>query len=306
MIKNQKFFFWRKQRPRTPENTDGLRERLLFVFWTGSNKMSQNRVSALRHLRRNSGCKVIVVDLTNINAWTLSQAQLHPGYKFLSLIHKSDYLRSYFMLHYGGGYSDLKKLKTNLSKYYSKLEESSYEFLGYPESHPGAVAGSEQMQKDFDKLAGNCCFIFKPESNFSKSWFYEVGKVLDDNYSQLETCWQIHSLGDESFEYEFPFVPEGYPLAWAQLQGEIFHRLQWQNQKSYGLLLPPFAKLFNGEYRWPTVTLSFLDGWVAEDSNFLDASQQSVNFQLFGWLGRSFSKIKTWTCNVSLWSRKIY
>ena len=211
--------------------------------------MSKNRVIALRHLRRNSGCKVMLVHSGNLESYILDEAPLHPGYKYLSLIHKSDYLRSYFMHHFGGGYSDVKKLRVNLSKYYSRLEKSDYQFLGYPESQPADVAGPESMQEDYKKLVGNGCFIFKRRSDFSKLWFHEVGKVLDDNFYELEKCWEIYSSGDELFNYEFPLVPEEYPLSWAQIQGEIFHRLQWENQQSYGTLLPGYAKLYKGEYR---------------------------------------------------------
>ena len=36
------------------------------------------------------------------------QYPIHPAYNFLSNIHRSDYLRCYFMHILGGGYADIK------------------------------------------------------------------------------------------------------------------------------------------------------------------------------------------------------
>jgi hypothetical protein len=43
----------------------------------------------------------------------LPEYPLHPAFKYLSYVHKSDYLRSYFMHFYGGGYADIKKYSSN-------------------------------------------------------------------------------------------------------------------------------------------------------------------------------------------------
>jgi hypothetical protein len=81
----------------------------IYCFWTGDNEMSQNRLDGLHNLQTVSECEVILVTPQNLNQYILPDAPLHPGYKYLSETHKADYLRTYFMHFYGGGYSDIKK-----------------------------------------------------------------------------------------------------------------------------------------------------------------------------------------------------
>ena len=79
----------------------------LFCFWTDNNTMSSDRRNALSSLS-NTGLEVIFVNQDNLSNWVLKNAPLHTSYKYLSSVHKADYLRCYFMHHYGGAYSDVK------------------------------------------------------------------------------------------------------------------------------------------------------------------------------------------------------
>lgn len=59
-------------------------------------------------LTKNSGVEVKLITPKNLNNYLLPDFPLHPAYDYLSLVHKSDYLRCYFMHFHGGGYSDIK------------------------------------------------------------------------------------------------------------------------------------------------------------------------------------------------------
>jgi hypothetical protein len=82
----------------------------IFCFWTGDNKMSQPRNIALDILIRNAGVKVELITQKNLKKFLKKDFPLHEGFKHLSLVHKSDYLRCYFMHHYGGGIPILSRL----------------------------------------------------------------------------------------------------------------------------------------------------------------------------------------------------
>jgi hypothetical protein len=80
----------------------------IYVFWTGDNDMSSNRIKCLEDLKKRSEANVILVNNKNLHEYILKSNPLHPSYGYLSETHKSDYLRTYFMHFHGGGYSDVK------------------------------------------------------------------------------------------------------------------------------------------------------------------------------------------------------
>ena len=102
----------------------------LFCFWTGDNPMSPNRLKALTTMA-NSGLEVIFLTKENIEGWVLDSDPLHPAFQYLSAIHRADYLRMYFMHHYGGGYSDIKNINHSWIAAAEKLKTSSRIELGF-------------------------------------------------------------------------------------------------------------------------------------------------------------------------------
>ncbi len=81
---------------------DYINERVIFTFWTGDNVMSESRARCFNLLESSTQCRVILVTKDNLSKYVKN---LHPAYQYLSETHKADYLRTYFMNHYGGGYS---------------------------------------------------------------------------------------------------------------------------------------------------------------------------------------------------------
>ena len=81
-------------------------ENKIYCFWTGENKMSEQRLKCLEQLRKKSQCNVILVTPKILDKYILDKHPLHPSFKYLSQTHKADYLRTYFMRFHGGGYSD--------------------------------------------------------------------------------------------------------------------------------------------------------------------------------------------------------
>ena len=53
--------------------------------------------------------KVLLITPNNLNDYIVKDDPLPEAYNYLSLVHKADYLRTYFMYHYGGGYADIKR-----------------------------------------------------------------------------------------------------------------------------------------------------------------------------------------------------
>lgn len=231
---------------------DALRDSVLFVFWCGEGSMTPTRAHALSVLKSLSGVHIELVTDATLTDWVIPDEPLHPAFPSLSATHKSDYLRSYFMYHYGGGYADIKPLTFDWRPHFSTLLVDTVDFYGAPECRPSDIAGTRDMMRHYGSFVSNGAFLFKRHSSFAQEWRTRVNGVLDTNLDRLErhpgtyharaTTWGAHDVGLRLWER----IPRGYPLRWTQLQGQVFHQLQWERPHSYRPALP---RLAFGDYR---------------------------------------------------------
>jgi hypothetical protein len=206
-----------------------LRSRNIFCAWTGSNAISQNRLSSLFSVFVNTGCSVCFITEKHLRNWQIPGAPFHPAFEFLSETHKADYLRVYLMHFYGGGYTDIKPTHHDWTSSFAKLIESDMLGLGYTEIGPQGVApvGGDLevlLKNNFFRLIGLCAFIFKPMTVFTSEWLHQTNDLLDKKLLLLEknrAQFPQDCLGAR--------LPNGYlseyPLKWTELLGDIFHPL---------------------------------------------------------------------------------
>lgn len=207
----------------TDEQSQGSIDRIIYVFWTGDNEITPNRMKGLNSLERCSGVKVKLITTQNLHEYIKEEDPLPEAYQYLSLNHKSDYLRSYFMYHYGGGYADIKIYYHSWASAFDKLEQSEAYAIGYREvGFWGAANQSIESQKMKDDLRtywrlliGNGAFICRPYTKLTAEWHAEAKRRLMENVETL----RLHPAKDF-----FGSNPD-YPLPWASMQGEIFHPL---------------------------------------------------------------------------------
>ena len=191
----------------------------LFVFWTGDNPISVNREEAMASLREESEMPITLVTPDNLSDYIIDD--IHPAYRYLSNVHKSDYLRAYFMHHHGGGYSDMKPASGSWKAAFERLNKSTAWVSGYRELGSNVVAectGNPQMReklrRQYRKLIGCCSFICKPHTEFTEEWLSIVEGLLTEYHIKLS--WNPGNImGDNP----------GYPLAWTQIMGDVFHPL---------------------------------------------------------------------------------
>ena len=160
----------------------------LYCFWTGNNKMSETRKKCFDSLK-NTKFNVILVTQDNINTYILPDHPLHSGYVYLSENHKSDYLRSYFMNFYGGGYCDIKLCINSWIPSYEKLLYGNAIAIGYEEVENIAQSNN---------FIGNCSFICKPHTDFTKEWYNEMINCMDEKYEKLQ---QYPSRKPDDYQY---------------------------------------------------------------------------------------------------------
>ena len=194
-------------------------ERKIYCFWTGDNPITPNRLKGLESMRANLGVPVEFLDREGIEARILPDAPLHPSYRYLSCNHRSDYLRCYFMHHFGGGYADIKPYTkdNNWSRCFDYIDRyEDIDIVGQHDFVRGIAVPSLRTQENAEFMVACGWMICRPQSPFTAEWYRRVNKKLDGCLDRLR-----RSPATE------PFGGPRYPLEWAGVCGKIFHQLQY-------------------------------------------------------------------------------
>jgi hypothetical protein len=212
---------------------DGLSGDVIFCAWTGHNPLSSQRAESLLSIYRETCCPVLLLTPANLGEWQLADSPFHPAFRFLSETHKADYLRCYFMHHFGGGYTDLKATRHSWKALFAKLRASPHAIgLGYPESSPHDVAPvgeplESELRKNYQKLIGNCAYIFRRNTDFTTQWIARTHRLLDAKLEALTQHPAQHPLDQRGV-----ILPDGslslYPIKWTEMLGDIFHPLVYE------------------------------------------------------------------------------
>lgn len=193
----------------------------VFVLWTGTNDMSGSRRRNLKLIRQQIGVEVCLITPDSLDDWVEEHHPLHPAYRDLSLVHRSDYLRAYLLHHHGGGYCDLKRPLHAWTGAFARLgsDESSW-ISGFRELSAGSAvrlpgALGVDIAMHHRRLIGTSAMIAKAHTAFTGEWLREVERRLDYYKPQLT---------------EFPGGERGhvvgYPISWTHLLGGVYQPLQ--------------------------------------------------------------------------------
>ena len=198
-------------------------DRVIYIFWTGENEITPNRLEGIKSLEKVSGVEVKLITPKNLPEYIKEEDPLPEAYQYLSYVHRADYLRSYFMFHYGGGYADIKTYYKSWIPAFEKLEQSDAYVIGYPEVGFWGAASrdidNESLSKDvfthWRLLVGNGAYICRPHTRLVAEWHGEAKRRLVGMTDELRN----HPAQD-------PFGRnKDYPVRWSGLLGSIFHPL---------------------------------------------------------------------------------
>lgn len=225
---------------------NAMSERIVFCFWTDDTPMSQNRRDSLSSLRHHIGCPVQLITTNSLPDYLLAGYPLHPAYIYLSATQKSDYLRCYFMHHYGGGYCDIKKIYHDWNPFFEQLEKHPEKWvLGYREIGEHGVAIlpgelGETLRRNWSLLLGNGAYIFKPGTPFTCEWIENLHATLDRLLPQLERYPARFPQDCQGVSYQGSV--SRYPITWSGIGGSIVHPLclKYADKLLQGLPLPCF------------------------------------------------------------------
>lgn len=191
---------------------------VMFCFWTGTNELTPPRMRSLQVLRAaNPDLEVRLITPKDLPAYVTPEAPLHPAYRHLSLIHRSDYLRAYFMHHHGGVYCDLKEMRQPWGPLLDRANADPHVWAcGPAEPRSGSSAplpgvfGRDQ-RTHFSRILFQAAFAFKPGSPWTQAWLDEVERRLS-YFSDLLKAYPARDPFGET---------GGYPVPWYALLAEV-------------------------------------------------------------------------------------
>lgn len=191
-----------------------------------------------------SGLVVRVVTTDNLDDY-IDSADIHPAYQHLNLAHRADYLRAYFMHHFGGAYTDVKPISDSWIPTIEELNSSnSYWAAGYREISRHGVGNLHQsairlngsfsdrvssytrwrwLQVNYRRVIGNGAFVFKPGTELTRRWWCEVNRRLDTLQKDLEKHPAIYPKERGGHVYDGKFSM--YPVPWSYILGDIMQPL---------------------------------------------------------------------------------
>jgi hypothetical protein len=219
-------------------NNNSKADKVVYVFWTGDNPLTKNRKESLETIKKNIGVKVEFVTPKNIDTIIKKEYPLHKAYPYLSLVHKADYLRTYVMHHYGGGYSDIKRTSKDWNTFFDNVNNTDYWGNGSYEHSSGCASVNPEVCKNYKTLYQNCAYIFKPNTPFTKEWIDTLHQKLDEKYELLKQYPATEPREVIGMEKKNKEISK-YPLQWAEILGTIFHDICYKYKHKLLYELPP-------------------------------------------------------------------
>ena len=195
--------------------------KVIWLFWTGTNPLSPMHQLCLKAAQRNAGVEVKLISPQNLSDYS-GDFPLHPSYEHLSLVHRADYLRCYFLHHFGGAYLDLDVIcLKSLLPLWDKLKRPNVWAVGYRGMSDGEV------------ICNSAFGPFRPGSSLTQEWHDAVWKTLEQNRTALEQHY-VKSGGQLNIRGDLP----GYPLAWQQLLADVLNPVQYKYAKHISPTMP--------------------------------------------------------------------
>jgi hypothetical protein len=196
-------------------------DRVIYAIWLGDPMNARRRQSLESLVRWNPNIPVRMITEKNLDDYVLSHEPLHPAYRYLSVVHKSDYIRTYLMHHYGGGYSDIKTATHGWSESFLDLEENARKWaVGYREITstytPDLPRGlGRDLKRHYRAVFGTSAFIVRPGTSFTGEWYRELLNRM--NYFE-------EALSEMPAHNAYSADP-AYPIRWTEILGDIFQPL---------------------------------------------------------------------------------
>lgn len=111
---------------------------VIWCYWEGA-AMDNNRLESFNLLKAHIEVPICLLTPQNIHHFELAEHPFHAALSYLSIVHRSDYIRAYMMHHYGGGWHDIKATRMSFAECWNAFEDPTVYLIGRPESYNGAA-----------------------------------------------------------------------------------------------------------------------------------------------------------------------
>lgn len=222
---------------------DGIEEKIIWSIWFGGiDNMSNDRKECLESIKQKNK-NFILVDESNLNYFC---KKLNKSFDYLSLTHKSDYIRCYLMNEFGGCYTDIKKTDFSYDDTFSVLNSvKNYGYIGcgYRENSSNDIALTKEAQINKNRyydFIGTSAFMFLKNTKFTNTWFDKVENILNLNEDNLKNFpGSYHPRATINGAHQDNTIEKkGYPFEWTEILGHIYHPLVYENKNKIIKILP--------------------------------------------------------------------
>lgn len=228
------------ERRQGPENWESVMQQRIFMCWFGSKNLPKPRQRSL-DLFRQMDCEIIVVNEQNFSQWLVESHPIPDTWKFLSPVHKTNYLIAYLLHYHGGGHADFKPPTGSWVDSFQLMQEHHDLWaVGYPEtrwavSNFGVTAQPRYqpsnpnwwkyrfMQLNYKKLIGNCGFIFRPQTPLTLKWLKLADRLIYRNSFLLKKNPAKYAKERPGEIYDG--LVSKYPIEWSSLAGDLMQPL---------------------------------------------------------------------------------
>lgn len=215
--------------------------KVVFIFWF-SNKdyipeFTMRRFNALQSLIQNIKVPVIIITKENYKYFELHQNPYNKSFEYLSGNHKSDYLRSYFLYHYGGGYHDIKWREKSWDQEWDKFKDKNTWIIGRRETKSDNIGygeGQDWVKEKYENLITMGWVIMRKQNKYIETLLNKINDILNNKYELLKE----NPAPNERCGIGLNCENSLYPLRWLEIMGEISHPLQLDYTEHIEYTLP--------------------------------------------------------------------
>jgi hypothetical protein len=226
--------------------------KVIWCYWAGG-AMNSARAKSFELLVANIGVPVCLITKENITDFVLEANPLHPAFKYLSAVHQSDYLRAYFLHHYGGGWHDIKATLMNFDRVWDYFTDQNIFLVGKPEIKDCPARVFDQngrwMPDFWQELVSAIAWVGKPNTPFSTDLLKNMEAHLELNFELLKEFPGIHPREKKievrnfiakffkTIDFRLKGKNPNYPLQWTFF-GNFFHPLNYSYKNNILNILP--------------------------------------------------------------------
>lgn len=266
---NYRFIYTKRHKPSNAKELERVthiydkvlhENRNLYCFWFSQNKMSINRKRALKTLQKNCGVNLKLINLKTFYEYENIEIPIHPGFEYLTDVHKSDYAKVYMAYFYGEGYSDIKADSFDWNIFFDELFLSKYNANSSPTQSFNDLGNfwkedivlKKYISENYYKISENGHYIFKPKTIYAYEWLMMLHDMLNKNFDQLKNNPGLHPYvvngGIVSNFKNFvdpSLINKNYPFGWTDVGGIPNHIMQYKTNFSNFLLNMPNMNMKN-------------------------------------------------------------